>query len=141
MSATPVTPVQVPDMSDWPGSPLSTLHGAEAAALPIAVEEFASGDRYLVRFELPGIDPRKNLEVSVEAQVLTVHAERPPVTATHCHTQFSYGSFCSHVTLPAEADTQDITATYQDGILEVSVGFAARPQARKIEVATGGEES
>ena len=141
MSATPVTPDEISDMSDWPGSPLSTLHGAEAGALPVPVEEFPSGDRYLVRFELPGIDPAKNLEVSVEAQILTVHAERPPVTATHCHSQFSYGSFCSHVTLPAEADTADITAAYQDGILEVSVGFAARPQARKIEVATDREES
>jgi hypothetical protein len=72
---------------------------------------------------------------------LVVHAERPPAMAAHCHTQFRYGSFCSHVALPAEADARDITAAYQDGILEVSIGLAVRHEARKIEVATSREES
>jgi HSP20 family protein len=141
MSATPVVPVRADSMSDWPGSPLSTLHGPEGTTLPIAVEEFPSGDRYLIRFELPGIDARHALDVSVDGQVLVVHAERPLVLASRCHTHFRYGSFCSHVSLPAGADPGDVIATYQDGILEVSIGLDTRHEARKIEVATSRERS
>jgi len=140
MSA-PITPVPyAEDISDWPGSPLSTLHGGTAAALPIRVEEYPSGDRYLVRFDLPGIDPAKDLDVSVEGQVLTVHAERRADPAAR-QTQFVYGTFCGHVTLPAGTNDSDITATYQSGVLEVSVGHAARPAARKITVSAAREGS
>ncbi len=138
----PITPVRYagPDISDWPGSPLSTLHGGTEETLPIRVEEFPRDDRYVIRFDLPGIDPAKDLDVSVEGQVLTVHAERRPDPAA-CHSQFVYGSFCGHVTLPAGTDDRDITATYSCGVLEVSVGHAARPAARKITISAAGEES
>jgi hypothetical protein len=75
-------------MSDWPGSPLSTLHHEPAATLPIRTEEYLSDGRYTVRFELPGIDPSKDLDVSVESQVLTIHAERHAVAAGKYHSQF-----------------------------------------------------
>jgi HSP20 family protein len=128
-------------MSDWPGSPLSTLHHEPAAMLPIRTEEYLSDGRYTVRFELPGIDPAKDLDVSVESQVLTIHAERRAVAAGKYHSQFRYGLFCSHVTLPAGIDDSDVTATYQEGILEVSVGFESRHAARQIKVVPAGGTS
>jgi HSP20 family protein len=142
MSA-PAVPVQEssPDMSDWPGSPLSTLHREPVATLPIRTEEYLSDGRYTVCFELPGIDPAKDLDVSVEAHVLTVHAERHAVAAGKYHSQFRYGLFCSHVTLPAGIDDDDVTATYRNGILEVSVGFESQHAARQIKVESAGGTS
>jgi len=135
MSAPAVPALQSsPDISDWPGSPLSTLHHEPAPAQPILTEEYLSDGRYTVRFELPGIDPEKDLDVSVESQVLTVQAERRASTAGKYHSHFRYGLFCSHVTLPAGIDDSDVTATYQNGILEVTVGFESQPAARKITV-------
>jgi HSP20 family protein len=123
-----------PEISDWPGSPLSTLHHELALTLPIPTEEYLSEGRYTVRFELPGIDPAKDLDVSVEGQVLTVQATRHASGAGKCHSQFRYGLFCSHVTLPAGIDDSDVAATYQNGILEVAAGFESQHAARQVKV-------
>jgi HSP20 family protein len=142
MSApTSPAPDSAQDMSDWPGSPLSTLHHEPAPPQPIPTEEYLSDGRYTVRFELPGIDPAADLDVSVEAQVLTVHAERHASGAGKYHSQFRYGLFCSHVTLPAGIDDSDVTAAYRNGILEVAVGFEHQHAARRITIVTGAAEA
>jgi HSP20 family protein len=123
------------ELADWPGSPLSTLHH-ETATAPIRTEAYVKDGRYVVRFELPGCDPETGLEVSIEANVLSVHAERPAGEAGKYHSEFRYGLFDSHVTLPAGADASDVTATYENGILEVSVGMESKHSARKIKVVT-----
>jgi HSP20 family molecular chaperone IbpA len=124
--------------SDWPGSPLSTLRSAasEAAPMPIRIEEFRRDGRYVARFELPGVDPDDGLEVSVDAQVLTVHAERKRAAPKDCHTEFRYGQYCTHTVLPAGADDSDVIATYDSGILEVSVGLAPEHTVRRVPVLT-----
>ncbi len=123
------------ELADWPGSPLSTLHHQTSTA-PIRTEAYVSGGRYVVRFELPGIDPDSGLDVTVEANVLSVHAERPAGDAGKYHSEFRYGLFDSHVTLPAGADTSDVTATYENGILDVAVGMENKHAARHIKVVT-----
>ena len=123
------------ELADWPGSPISTLHH-EASTAPIRTEAYVKDGRYVVRFELPGLDPDTGLNVSVEASVLSVHAERPAGEAGKYHSEFRYGLFDSHVTLPAGADTSDVTASYENGILEVSVGMEGKHNARQIKVVT-----
>jgi HSP20 family protein len=126
------------EASDWAGSPLSTLHPAESAAQPIRNEHYMKDGRYVVRFELAGIDPDTDLDVSTEGQLLTVHAERRSVAAGDCVSEFRYGAFCSHVPLPAGIDDSQVTATYDRGILEVSVGFEHHHPARKVRVVSPG---
>lgn len=135
--STQAPPGQLPDidMSDWAGSSLSTLHPAAEAAQPIRTEKYTQDSRYVVRFELPGVDPA-DLEVSTEAQVLTVHAERRPVRPGSDRSEFRYGPFSSHVTLPAGTDDTDVTATCANGILEVSVGMARPHPVRTVPVTT-----
>ena len=123
------------ELADWPGSPISTLHH-EASTAPIRTEAYVKDGRYVVRFELPGLDLDTGLNVSVEASVLSVHAERPAGEAGKYHSEFRYGLFDSHVTLPAGADTSDVTASYENGILEVSVGMEGKHNARQIKVVT-----
>lgn len=135
---TPAPPARV-DLSDWPGSPLSTLHHYLPPTQPIPTEEYLSDGRYTVRFELPGIDPQHDLDLSVDAGVLTVQAQRHSCAAARYHSQFRYGAFCSHVTLPAGADQGGIAATYRNGVLEVSVTLAARATVHSITVTTAPE--
>jgi HSP20 family protein len=123
------------EMTDWPGSPLSTLHH-QATTAPIRTETYVKDGRYVVRFELPGIDPETRLDVSVEANVLSVHAERPSGDGGKYHSEFRYGLFDSHITLPPGADTSDVTAACEKGILEVSVGLEGSGNVRKIKVVT-----
>ncbi len=91
-------------------------------------EEGVENGRYVVRAEIPGIDPEKQAEVTVAKGILTIHADRQETVAKH-HSEFRYGSFTRHVALPASADETDIEASYDRGILEVSVGLKAKDEA------------
>jgi HSP20 family protein len=88
------------------------------------IEERIQNGRYEVRAEMPGIDPQKQAEVTVAKGILTIRAERPDGEDS-THSEFCYGSFSRQVTLPDSADDTDIQASYDNGILEISVGLKA----------------
>ncbi|WP_225848836.1 Hsp20/alpha crystallin family protein [Streptomyces sp. HPF1205] len=105
----------------------------------IRVEESTEEGAYVVRAELPGLDPAEDVEITVQDRVLTVHAERSEEERTKHHSEFRYGSFTRSVQLPAGAREDDITAAYDKGILTVTVPLAeAGKEPRKIRVGAGG---
>ena len=63
-----------PDLVEWFEEPFMTLR--PYLAQPIRVEDYLEDDHYIVRAELAGIDPEKDVEVTVGAGYLTIHAER-----------------------------------------------------------------
>jgi HSP20 family molecular chaperone IbpA len=90
---------------------------------------------YLVRAELPGVDPIEDIEVTVRDGRLTIRAERSQTAETNGRSEFSYGSFARTVELPVAADEDDINATYDRGILTVSVPLSEAESAEKhVEV-------
>ena len=103
------------------------------------VEEFVEGDHAVVRAELPGIDPDKDVEITVRDHTLRVHAERreeekSTENGTY-RSEFRYGSFTRTVPLPLGASENDVKATYKDGILEVQVPIdRTEAEARKVQV-------
>ncbi|KZS57859.1 hypothetical protein A4G28_23770 [Mycobacterium ostraviense] len=99
-------------------------------------DEMAEG-RYVVRAEMPGIDPAKDVDITVRNGQLTIKAERTEKKEFEGRSEFSYGSFVRTVSLPEGADEDDIKATYDKGILTVSVGVSepAKPE-KHIQVAT-----
>jgi HSP20 family protein len=123
------------EMVDWLEAPLTILR--PVAGHPMRVEDYVQDGNYVVRAELPGIDPEKDVEVTVSKGILTIRAERrEEVTGKH-HSEFSYGTFSRSVTLPASADEEGIAAIYGHGILEVTVKLTdtgAGQAARKIPV-------
>ena len=90
---------------------------------------------YEVRAELPGVDPIEDVEVTVRDGRLTIKALRTRSTESNGLSEFSYGSFSRTVPLPADADEDDISATYDRGILTVSVPLSdAEPTEKRVEV-------
>ena len=89
---------------------------------------------------LHSVDPAKDVDITVRDGVLMIKAERSERKEEKSRTEFSYGSFVRSISLPAGADENDITATYDKGILTVSVGVseAAAPQERRIEIKAEG---
>jgi HSP20 family molecular chaperone IbpA len=124
----------VPDLIDWFEEPFMTLR--PFLSQPIRIEDYVEGDHYMVRAELAGIDPAKDVEVTVGAGYLRIHAERSDRTEGKRRSEFRYGSFTRSLPLPANADEDQVTATYRDGILTISVGLKseAKASAKKIEV-------
>lgn len=126
-----------PDLLDWMESPFAMLR--PFSAQPIRVEDYIEDGHYVVRAELPGIDPDKQVQVSVAKGVLTIRAERQEEHEGRFHSEFRYGAFSRHIPLPASADEDDITATYRKGVLEVSIALKAKEPgpARQIPVTQG----
>jgi HSP20 family protein len=104
------------DVEDWVGTELAGL-GMRA----IRVEDYRDGDDYVLRAELPGIDPERDVKVNVDRGVLTLEAERTEEKRDHQRTEFRYGAARRSVALPAAADEEHITARYDNGMLEVRV--------------------
>ena len=90
---------------------------------------------YEVRAELPGVDPLDSIEVTVRDGRLTIKAERTQTSESNGHSEFSYGEFVRTVPLPAGADEDDINATYDRGILTVSVPLSEdHPTEKRVEI-------
>jgi HSP20 family protein len=101
-------------------------------------DEMTKDGRYEVRAEIPGVDPAKDVDITVHEGRLTIKAERTEKTETGGRSEFSYGSFARTVTLPQGADEDDVKATYDKGILTVSVGVSEPKKAeKKIEIQSG----
>ena len=124
-----------PWFGDWPRLRRWFTESAES----MRVEEFTEGNEAVVRVEMPGIDPDKDVDISVTDHLLRVHAERREEKKTEdkgrYHSEFRYGSFTRSVSLPSGATEKDVKATYKDGILEVRVPIDQKAaEARKIPV-------
>ena len=106
------------------------------------VEEFTDGDELVVRAEMPGLDPDKDVEITMSDHTLHLRAERRQESRTDekgwHKSEFRYGSFARNVALPAGATDQDVKASYDDGILEVRIPIDEKgSEARKIPVTHG----
>jgi len=109
-----------PELLDWSDSPWATM----MPFLPgqsFRIEDFEKDGCYVIRAELAGLDPDKDIDVMVENGVLSIHAERREETKDGGRSEFRYGSLSRSVTLPAGADVDKITANYDKGILEVTI--------------------
>ena len=115
--------------SPWAGPPQFT------AAQSFRVEEMARDNRYVIRAELPGLDPERDIEVTVEGRSLTIHAERRQEDSGPYRSEFRYGSLTRLVRLPAKVDATDVTARYERGVLEVSVPVhEVKPEGIRVPI-------
>jgi HSP20 family molecular chaperone IbpA len=129
-----------PDLFDW-ADQFPPFFAARSLMSPhlIRVEDKVEDGHYVIRAEIPGIDPDKDVKITVEDNRLVIHAERTEDKSDKTHSEFQYGSFRRAMTLPSGAKVDDIKATYNDGILTVAIGIGEEPsaQARQIPVARG----
>jgi HSP20 family protein len=105
----------------------------------LRIEEIVDDGGLTFRGELPGVDPNEDVEITVENGRLTINAERRQHEETEeggrRRSEFRYGSYGRTLSLPAGTDASSITATYDDGILEVRVPVdGAQAEAARIPV-------
>ena len=105
----------------------------------IRVEEIVEDHTLVIRAELPGVDPEKDVELMVDKGVLMLRAERHEEKEDQGHlrrrSEFRYGSFSRSIPLPVGATDDDVKATYTNGILEVRLPIAGRQaEAHKIPI-------
>ena len=123
-----------PDLADWLESPW-TGPPPFLTGQVFRLEEAMRDDRYVIRAELPGLDPGNDIEVTVEGRILTIRAERRQQDNGPCRSEFRYGSLARAVRLPARVEAADVTARYDKGVLEVSVPVrVVKPEGTRIPV-------
>lgn len=110
------------------------------AAVYPPMNVYNDGETFIVRAEVPGIDP-DNLDVEVVGDTLTVRGERKgpdlPEGASYHRRERDFGRFRRSLTLPEKVDSQKVVATCKYGILEVRLPHAEETKARKINVGVG----
>lgn len=100
------------------------------------VESYTKNEHVVYRFAIPGVDA-KDVDISTANNRLTVKIERkaPDVKEGDWHFQsLSYGKFEQTVSLPRGTDVEAVSATFKNGVLEVSVPLPKATLPKKIEV-------
>ncbi|MFD4605759.1 Hsp20/alpha crystallin family protein [Streptomyces sp. NPDC058464] len=129
-------PVLPEDLFGWAESGFPGPHGVPGLH-GIRVEEELKDGTYVLRAELPGVDPA-DVEITVTEGVLTLRAERTEETKEKHRTEFRYGTFARSVRLPAGAKGDEAAAEYKDGVLTVTVPVPEeKAGTRTIPVRTG----
>ncbi|BBZ33403.1 Hsp20/alpha crystallin family protein [Mycolicibacterium confluentis] len=100
----------------------------------IKVEDEVKDGEYRLKAEIPGVDPEKDVDITVRDGVLTIRSERSETKESNGRSEFSYGSFARAITLPPGADDDSIKASYDKGILTVTVPLK-EPAASEKHVA------
>jgi HSP20 family protein len=93
-------------------------------------------DQLVVKTELPGID-KKGVDVTLEGDRLNIRAEKKEESkedATHHTRERYYGQYLRSVTLPYPVKEAEISATFDNGVLEVRLPKAEEVKAKKIEI-------
>jgi HSP20 family protein len=102
---------------------------------PVAIFEDAEGIRIMA--EVPGVKP-EDVKISLEHNVLTIKGSKQQMAEERTERvrrdERSYGTFERSFTLPATVDPSNIKATYEHGVLTVTLPKAERAKARQIEV-------
>ena len=110
----------------------------EAWAPPVDLLE--TPQAYLLRVEIPGIDPA-DVEVTLTGDTLTVRGEKRieenAADQTWSLAERLGGKFERSFRLPAPAQAQDIEAEARHGVLAIRVAKAPEAQPRRIEIRTG----
>ncbi|MCC5579384.1 Hsp20/alpha crystallin family protein [Microtetraspora sp. AC03309] len=135
--------------SGWPFPDLlelleSPMMGLRSSAELIRIEDYVDRDRdrYVVRAELPGIDPDKDVDITLTNGVLEIRAQKTQETRERHRSEFHYGALYRSLMLPPGVREDDVQAMYKDGVLEVSVGLETeqRAEGRKIPIQRQAEE-
>ena len=124
--------------------PFRRFFESDAEKSMIRVEEEAKEGVLTVRAELPGIDPEKDVQISLADDQLHIRAERQEKSEQKdkesYRSEFRYGSFFRSVPLPRGVKGEDITATYKDGVLEVRAPIPQKDEEtprKKIQISRG----
>ncbi|MDQ4133863.1 MAG: Hsp20/alpha crystallin family protein [Actinomycetota bacterium] len=105
----------------------------------LAMDAYRQGDRFVVHFDLPGIDPDA-VDLTVEKDVLTVRAERPGAESEGQQwlvAERPRGTFTRQLFLGEALDSEHIDASYDHGVLTVTIPVAEVAKPRKVEIAAG----
>src|ERR1700751_1835829 len=108
------------------------------------VDVYEDEHNITLKIEVPGIE-EKDIDFRVENNTLTVHGERKfekeEKEENFRRVERQYGSFTRSFTLPSTVDPEQVTATYDKGMLKIKLAKKAEAKPKQIKVNVGSEKS
>ena len=110
------------------------------AVMPM--DAWREGDRFVIELDMPGVSP-DSIDLDVERNVLTVSAERVSRNGDWemLASERPRGRFSRQLVLGDNLDLERIEASYEGGVVRLTVPVAEKAKPRKIQLSTGGSES
>ncbi len=116
------------------------MFGSAARPSALPMDAYRDNSSFVVQMEIPGVDP-ESIDLTVEQNVLTVHAERKPVhdgDVERVVAERVYGVFSRQLFLGDTLDTDKLSASYDAGVLTIRIPVAEQAKPRKISIDTNG---
>ena len=102
-----------------------------------AVDLYEKDDHFVIKAELPGVD-KNDIKVDLKDRVLTLSGERAydneVKEENYYRKERSYGKFQRVFTLPADVDSDKITAEFKAGVLRVEVPKPEEKKAKQVTI-------
>ncbi len=115
-----------------------TRNGGEHFSLPVDIRQ--SNEAYTIEASVPGFDP-ENVEVTFENGVLSIKGtskeEQEKSGDGYVRRERRTGSVYRQIGLPSEVRADEISASFHNGVLIVTVPRAQKAQPKRIPVSTG----
>ena len=146
---------QTPQMASWPGldrwstlrdeldtlfeMPLWSGFGRQSqlfSAWTPALDVYQNNDNVVAMIELPGMK-KEDIEISLHDGMLTISGERKGETQQNDKAERSerfIGKFRRSITLPTRIEANNVSASYKDGILTVTLPKAEEAKPKQIQV-------
>lgn len=117
------------------------VFGTDTRPAAMPMDAYREDDTFVVHLDLPGVDA-ESIDLTVEQNVLTIHAVRKPPaakTAERVVAERSYGTFSRQLFLGETLETDHLSADYDAGVLTIRIPVAEQAKPRKIQI-TGGAD-
>lgn len=115
------------------------MRGTQARPAVMPMDAYREGERFVIHLDLPGVTP-DTIDLTVEQNVLTVRAERKPPLADNAERivdERTHGVFSRQLFLGETLDADRLSATYDAGVLTITIPIAERAKPRRVEVSGG----
>jgi HSP20 family protein len=118
---------------------LTSQGAGRLASMPM--DAYREGDNFIVEFDLPGVDPG-SIDLTVEKNALTVRAQRswePKESQEVLISERPQGTFSRQLFLGEGLDADKIQASYNNGVLRLTIPVAEQAKPRKVQITAGQE--
>jgi HSP20 family protein len=111
--------------------------GLGVSASPLALDAYSTADSFVVEAALPGVKP-EDVEVSLLGDTMTINAtsreEQERDEEGYSYREIRRGSFSRTVSLPSGLDADGATASFENGMLRLSIPKAEEAKPRQIRI-------
>jgi HSP20 family protein len=118
---------------------MNQVLGSQRASATMPMDLYRAGDHYVLHVDLPGADPG-SIDVNVDDRTLTIRAQRTARTEDGVQwlaKERPVGTYARQLTVGRGLALDAIAASYNDGVLTLTIPVAEEARPRRIEVTTG----